>query len=948
MVMFVVTLFSPTTVAFHSPSDASPVKAGASSAKQEGSQSPPQDYYNHKQVPSPEDGQTPQPQHGRSQSLTNPPTFTQGVVQTPGAFARTPGATLAHEEYFRPHGGLSSAYRLTLPERGMVRNPSTSSLQTLAALDAQPSSWGKNQDLNQPNSLAQTPPSQSIFNDSAATLNAGQPPTKFARPSRRAKPSKQKKKEIDYTTDNYTVEISTLGNAGLFEAINAAAGEDDALEKLWVGTLGMPTDALPEDVKHHIAVKLENEHETLAVFIDDTDMNSHYENYCKNILWPMLHSQVPDVPSSKAYQDNSWSHFVKVNQAFADIVIKNYKKGDVVWVHDYHLLLVPQIVRKHHPEAQIGLYIHSAFPPSEIFRILPSRCDLILGMLGANMIAFQTEDFRYQFLQTCSRLLNIEATEHGLVLEDGRFIDVFTVPMGIDIAAMNIRRQLPEVKDHMKELSEKFHGKRLIVSRDKLDGIHGIKHKLKGYEYFLDAHPEWADQAVLVQVATSTTTDRDLRDEVNGMITKINGEWGSLNHQPIVYLNQDIDYSQYLALLCIADCLWVNSLSEGMNLTCHEFIVCQDQRLSLKGHSPLVLSEFVGAAKVFGQNAVLVNPWHPRGLAEGLHKALKFDEPEKAARWNKLHALVTKHDARTWYDANMKGLQHAWEEHATRDPANVPRMQIKRLRQKYDDANKRLLVIDFEGTLTTWDSPKESVVTVPLRVTELLSSLVDDPKNIVYVMSQHTMDSLEHMFRMLPKLGLIAENGAFLRKAGQREWKQMVEFDTKEWHAGVMNILKHYQTAIPRSTVRVLKSGIMFHYYDAEDQHDAVSKAGELSNQINEMCENLKVNATPFEKGLYIHPSIINKRQPMEAIESDLLKKSGAKNPDFVLVIGDSWEDECVFKWAHSLKGRVDDKNVLTCVVGKRSTVARSALTQGTEAVVQALEKLVLSSATKA
>jgi len=949
MVTFVVTLFSPNTVAFHSRSDRSPnghaqpvqekdvLNDGLASCNREGQQFQPQDYCNHKVVPEPQSQN-----HHRSQSLTSPPTFTQFAVQTPGVFPTTPGATAMHEHYFRPYSRSSG------DKKGMVRNQSTSSLQTLTALDAQNTSWGKNPELNQPKSHAQTPPSSSIFNDAAAAPKvSGEPETKFAKPSGRSKPSKQKMKEVDYTTDNYTVETSTLGNAGLVAAVNAASNEDEMLETIWVGTLGMPTDALPEDVKHHIAVKLENEHDSLAVFIDDTDMNSHYENYCKNILWPMLHSQVPDVPSSKAYQDNSWSHFVKVNEAFADQVTKNYKKGDVVWVHDYHLLLVPQIVRKHRPEAQIGLYIHSAFPPSEIFRILPSRCDLILGMLGADMIAFQTEDFRYNFLQTCSRLLNIEATEHGLVLEDGRFIDVFTVPMGIDIGAINICRQLPEVKNQLKELTERFQGKRLIVSRDKLNGVYGIKHKLKGYEYFLDKYPDLADQAVLVQIATSSTQDRDLRDEIHNMITRINGEWGSLNHQPIVYLNQDIDYSQYLALLSVADCLWVNSLSEGMNLTCHEFVLCQDQQLSLKGHAPLVLSEFVGAARVFGKNAILSNPWHPKGLAEALAKALTMDVSERDERWNKMYSATKKHCAQTWYAANMDGLAHAHQEHATRDPENVPRLQIRRLRQNYDSSKKRLLVIDFEGTLTTWDSPNESVVTVPLRVTELLSNLVNDPQNIVYVMSQHTMDSLEHMFRMVPSLGLIAENGAFLRKAGQREWKQMVDFETSTWHEGIMNILKHYQTAIPRSTVRVLKSGIMFHYYDAEDQKDAMNKAGELSNQINEMCENLKVNATPFEKGLYIHPSIINKRRPLEAIEGDLFKKSGAKDPDFVFAVGDSWEDECVFKWAHKLRGRVDDKKVLTCVVGKRSTVASTALTQGTEAVVQALEKLVFSSVTK-
>jgi len=935
MVVFIAALFAPNTVGFHSEPESSSAKTSGSLSKKEKAKL--EDYLG---SPTAQE----EPRHDRSQSLTQVPTFSQSqFVQTPAAIGRTPGATTTTEDIFRPFNNTAK-YKLSIPEHpASVQTKSSASLHTLTALDSQIDSWGKNGGINQPKSLAQSPPSQSIFNDATTHVKGSDDiePIFAKAPPKPVIPSK-KKKDFVYTTDNYAVQTSTLGNAGLIGAVNAIADQEELADVLWVGTLGMPTDALPSEVKTHIAEKLENEYATLIVFTDDTDMNAHYENYCKTILWPLFHSQVPDTPKSKAYQDNSWKHYARVNESFAECIVKNYKKGDVVWVNDYHLMLVPRLVRKHFPDAQIGMYIHSSFPPSEVFRILPSRSELIRGMLGANMIAFQTEDFRYQFLQTCSRLLNIEATEHGLVLENGRVIDVFNIPMGIDIQAMKMRREFPEVKDWMKELGEKFAGKRIIVSRDKLDGVHGIQHKLRGYRALLERYPEWADQVVLVQIATSVTTDRDLKEDINDNITAINSEWGSLSHQPVVYLNRDIDYSQYLALLAIADCMLITSLSEGMNLACHEFVVSQDQALSLKGHAPLIISESIGAAKVFRDSAVLINPWHPKGVADALNKALKMSKEEKAERWQKMYALTEEHSARKWFETYLTKLELAWKEHSTRDPKSVPRLQIKQLRRTYDRSNRRLLIIDFEGTLTTWDTPKETVVTVPLRVLELLRSLVDDEKNAVYVMSQQPMDGLEHMFRSIPKLGLIAENGAFLRKTGRQDWQSMTEIDTKEWREGIMSMLKAAETAIPGSVTRELKSGIMFHYVDAEDQNDAFEKAGELANQINEMCEQLGVSAVPFDKGLYIHPSKVNKGLPMKVIEAEHFKKAGANKPDFIFAIGDSNDDEAVFKWAHQLKDRVDEDRIFTCAVGNRSTTAKTALTQGTGAVVLTFEKLAL------
>lgn len=939
MTILNVALISPNTVGFHAGSSAASVSNGSPVSEEKGNHVA--DYCSHKEVS--------EHVHGRSHSLHSLPTFAKLMLNRPiPVLAKTPGATTKLEDVFVPNNSL--AYAINQPDRGsgIVRNKSSTSLHSLAALEPSMTIWGSGVHSTQPKSLAQSPPPQSIFDDTASLKDTG---LLLSNKSHTSHVPRRQKKEIMYTVDNYTVQPSTISNAGLHAAIQAATSQDHDLDVFWVGTLGMPTDALPDSLKNHIADKLENDFQTLVVFINDTDMNSHYENYCKIILWPMFHSQVPDVPKSKAYQDNSWAHYVNVNAAFSECVVKNYENGDIVWVHDYHLLLVPGIVRKKLPNAQIGLYVHSAFPPSEIFRCLPSRYEIIEGMLGANMIAFQTEDYRYQFLQTCSRLLNIEATEHGLVLENGRFIDIFAIPMGIDVPSMKLRRQLPEVNDRMKELSERFAGKQVIVSRDKLDQIHGLKQKLRGFADFLVQYPEWVGKVVLIQIATSTSRDRDLVDDINATIMEINGDYGDLNYQPIVLLNQDIDYSQYLALLSIADCMLVTSLTEGMNLTCHEFVACQDGTANSKGYAPLVVSEFVGAASVFGKDALLINPWHPRGISTALDRALNMGKEERKWRWEKLSKKINEHGARQWFETYIEKLEQAWEDHAARDPSALPRLKMKELRQKYDQSASRLFLMDLEGTLTEWGSPKELVVTIPRKTIDFVTDLVEDSKNTVYIMSRHGEAALDHMFRDVPdlKLGLIAENGAFIRSPGKKAWTQLAQFDLSLWKTGVMDMLKHYEVSVPGSLVQELKSGIMLHYYDATDSQDAHNKAGEIANQINEMCSGQGVTAIPVERGLLISPCEINKAMAAKAIQTDLFNKQAS--PDFVFVIGDSNEDECVFTWAQELPShaRINKDQVITCVVGRRNTTAAFAIVAGgSNGVASKLEKLIVSDGVKA
>ncbi|KAK4944526.1 Trehalose-6-P synthase/phosphatase complex subunit, partial [Elasticomyces elasticus] len=722
-------------------------------------------------------------QHGRSQSLT---TLPRGVLLN---IPRTPGATTNQEIVFGTlRGTLTAEPEITEPEqadndRPIHRTKSTASLQSLTALEVPGSVWGVNPFLEQPKSRARALPQDGVIEKSKSKLiisdlaKSGESAVAITR---------KQKKELEYTCHNYEVQLTAIGNAGLYAAINACSSAKVLQHRTWVGTLGMPTDALTQEVKDHIEDTLATQQdESLVVWVDDTEMNGHYENYCKLILWPMLHSQVPDTPLSKAYQDDSWKYYESVNQKFADRIVSAWKEGDIVWIHDYHLMLVPNMVREKLGRlVKIGFYLHSAFPPSEIFRNLPNRKELVLEMLGANLVAFQTEAYSYQFLSTCSRFLNIETTEHGVVLEDGRFIDVCNTPIGLDTKWMEKRISLQEagIRKALKDIKARYTSKRIIISRDKVDQIHGVKHKLMAFREFLRNYPEWADKIVLVQVATTSNHERELQDIITNLIAEINTEFGTWDWQPVVWLTLDIEYAQYLALLTLADCMLVTSLSEG--------------------HAPLILSEFTGAATVFGDAALQVNPWDIYTTAANIDKALKMTEEERKQRWSKLYATVKQHGAIEWFNENMKQLEHAWTDHAGREHTMVPRLQICGLGKQYAAAQKRVIVLDFEGTLTPWTNPSELAV-VPKRIVDVLKDLPADEKNMVYVMSARETEDLDHMFRMVPRLGLIAENGAMLQHPVEKSWFFTVQLagfeDENDWWDGIEKILEYYATRIPGS-----------------------------------------------------------------------------------------------------------------------------------------------------
>ena len=353
--------------------------------------------------------------------------------------------------------------------------------------------WGSSGGIifNQPKSTADPAPPDTIL-QYAKSLERASASDSRRRPSPKTGKSRSHSKDPRWGAD-WSVEPAIQGNGGLANAVRSgvAAGALDSIT--FVGLIGFPTDALDDTRKLEIAEKLESEYDALTVYVSDSDLDGHYSHFCKTILWPVFHYQIPDHPKSKAYEDHSWVYYVNLNQAFADKVVANYKRGDVIWIHDYHLLLVPGMIRKKLPDAQIGFFLHTAFPSSEVFRCLAVRNQLIEGMLGANLVAFQTKEYAHHFLQTCSRILGVEAVEDGVQL-DHHFVNVTDLPIGIDPKSLEEAKEDPEVVNWINVMQERYAGKRLIVARDKLDNIRGVRQKLLSYELFLNKYPEWRDK----------------------------------------------------------------------------------------------------------------------------------------------------------------------------------------------------------------------------------------------------------------------------------------------------------------------------------------------------------------------------------------------------------------------------------------------------------------------
>ena len=761
----------------------------------------------------------------------------------------------------------------------------------------------------------------------------------------------------DFSDATWTIKASDLANRGTCNAVTVAVEQGLLKEKLWVGTVGMPTDDLSTEIKSSIDEKLEHDFDTMTVFVDDKNMDGHYTHYCKTMLWPVFHYQIPDAPKSKAFEDHSWQYYVKVNQAFADRVAKTYKRGDIFWIHDYHLLLVPSMLRQVLPDAKIGFFLHVAFPSSEVFRCLATRIELLKGMLGANLIGFQTTEYSHHFLQTCTRLLGLEANAQGIQL-DNRFVNVGTFPVGIIPCALDTARGDAEVMEWTSTIREKYAGKKLILARDKLDHVCGVRPKLLAYELFLQKNPQWRDQVVFIQIATSSAKQPDLDASVADVATRVNSHASPVAEVPLVLVQQDIPYNQYLALLATADCLMITSLREGMNLTSHEYVYCQDGKDGGARCGPLILSEFTGSAFILGADGpLLINPWHLRGCADAIKNALEMSEAEKERRWRKLHQSVTHHTGARWLESFLGTLDRVWNEQSMHDTASIPRLSYDTLQQQYSQARRRLFILDYEGTLESWVTPSTIIRSTPSKALGVLNDLIDDPRNAVYVTSTYMPEEMERLFGRVHGIGLIAEEGCYVAEASRTNggfhvptWTCLVDEDKiATWKKSMRGILEYYAERIEGGRVEERHCSLLLNCTKAVDSAAARQQVAECADHVNDLCQSQDMHAVVCGGTQLVVKHINISKATAAAMIVTRASQGKAKHikssvdntfPDFLFVAGDSREDEHVFRWAEKLHASKVIPNVFSVSLGHgTNTEAKTTLT-GVSGLLSVLQRL--------
>ena len=669
---------------------------------------------------------------------------------------------------------------------------------------------------------------------------------------------------------------------------------------LW---LGWPGDALPGEPEGRARLmrEWEDEHGYVAVEIPAKISRSFYEGYANDTLWPLLHG----FPTRVVFAPESWSAYREANQRFADAVLARQRAGDLIWAHDYQLLLVPQMIREQAANARIGFFLHIPFPSSEVFRILPEREPLLRGMLGADSLAFQTHGHLHNFRRSLLQVLGLES-QMDSVLVDGRTVRLTALPIGIQSQAWeDLISSDRKVSRRKAELNERHRGRKLIISVDRLDYTKGIPERLRTFRRLLRSAPSLRGKVTLVQVAVPSRERvpayADLRSEVSELVGEVNGDFGTPEWQPVVYLRRSVNKQELAALYSAADIAWVGPLRDGMNLVAKEYVACQHG-----GDGILLLSEFAGAAHELGE-ALRINPYDEVGTAETLGRALQMDRDDRLERMAALHERVHRNDAVTWAARFIDGLREATTPSRQTLRKKRPTPDNDELRAVFDAAEKRLLLLDYDGTLTEI-RPRPQDAAPTSRTLSLLRDVAALPKTTTAIISGRSRSDIEGWFGDIPDLGLAVEHGALMREPGASTWEVLRGGMDLSWKDQVRPLLDQFADSAPGSLVEDKDFALAWHYRLVDAEFGAWL-ASELVTTLENLLAGTELAVIHGNKVVEVRYAWANKGEVAAHLAARFKRKS------FVLAIGDDRTDEDLFA---SLP-----RSAWTIRVGTGSTAAR-------------------------
>jgi len=643
---------------------------------------------------------------------------------------------------------------------------------------------------------------------------------------------------------------------------------------LWVG---WPGGAINDQQRSEVQARARSEFRSHAVFLSEEDFENFYQGFCNKTIWPLFHY----FPSNASYDENYWLQYKKVNEAFGESLLEVVEQDDILWIHDYHLMLLPDLLRKKLPKVRIGFFLHIPFPQLEIFRLLPAkwRREILEGLLGADLIGFHTHDYMEYFLRCVQRILGYKHRIGHLTVQN-RMVKVGAFPMGVDFKKFYSAAKSPEGLKKKTELRKTFGDTKIILSVDRQDYSKGIIHRLQGFETMLDRNPDWHGKVTLLMIVVPSRIGiqdyEEMKKQIEELVGKINGKFSAINWVPIIYHYRSVPFDTLVALYAMSDVALVTPLRDGMNLVAKEYIASRTD-----GTGVLILSEMAGAAKELGE-AIIVNPNHREEIAEALKAALEMPCREQIRRNRTMQNRLKRFDVAHWATGFIRELVSVDGRREGSYAKPLSSAAKTAMLHHYDRSARRLFLLDYDGTLVPFASHPHLAKPEP-QLLSILDSLSADPKNQLVLMSGRDKATLEDWFGAV-NMDLVAEHGALIKEHG-KPWE--VKAMAANWKTKLIPILKTYADRVAGTFVEEKEFSAVWHYRNADPERGSLA-ACELTDDLLAFTANIDVQVQQANKAVEVknpgvHKGIASQRW---------LAKDGF---DFVLAIGDDRTDEDAF-----------------------------------------------------
>jgi trehalose 6-phosphate synthase/phosphatase len=644
---------------------------------------------------------------------------------------------------------------------------------------------------------------------------------------------------------------------------------------IMVGWPGTAKERFTGEEQAEIRTKLNAEH-AVPVFLSQKQVENYYLGFSNKTIWPLFHY----FPTTTTYEKRFWKSYRHVNSAFCDAVVRIAKPGDYVWVHDYQLMLLPELIRQKLPDVEIGFFLHIPFPSFELFRLLPWRSEILHGLLGADVIGFHTYDYVRHFLSSVCRIVGLEHTL-GKLSVNGRIIRVDAFPMGIDYEKYSGSVNNREVQREVKRVREKVGDRKIIFSVDRLDYTKGIIERLEAFDLFLCKNAQYRGKVTMIIVANPSRTRVEdyamLRRRLEQLVGRINGEFGMLGWMPVWYLYRTLPFEKLMALYHVADVALVTPLRDGMNLIAKEFIAAKTD-----GRGVLILSEMTGAASELGE-ALIVNSNNKAAIVDAIKEALEMPTKQQIERNRLMQKRLSRYTVSRWASEFVEALANVSGTQRELAARGLSGSVEQKLVSDYAGSGKRLFLLDYDGTLVSFASRPEQAGPDE-RCLSLLRKLAEAPGNEVVIISGRDRDTLG---AWLGELGitLVAEHGAWVKEGGG-DWECIGHFNT-DWKDDVRPILELYVDRTPGSSLEEKDFSLVWHYRRAQTELASV-RIQEVRDAVMSLTANLDVGVFEGSKILEVKNIGINKGRIAEL----WLEK---QDWDFILAAGDDYTDEDMF-----------------------------------------------------